>query len=195
VPRKPRVHGPKTLYHITVLATGHEALFLEDDDRLLLYRILEYAVQKHGWEIRAFVVMTTHFHLLVWTPEDDIARGMQLICGIYVQVSNKEHGRRGHLVCGRFGSVVVDRPGHALEVVRYIALNPVRAGICDRPEQWRWSSYPATLGLAAPPSFLEIGWVLGLFDRDLSIAARRLREFVEAALPAAAGVRPRPPRG
>jgi REP-associated tyrosine transposase len=190
VPRKPRVHGAETLYHVTVLATGFEALFLGDDDRLLLYRILEYAVEKHGWEIRAFVVMTTHLHLLVFTPEDDISRGMQLICGIYMQVFNKEHGRRGHLVRGRFGSVVVERPGHALEVSRYIALNPVRGGICERPEQWRWSSYPATIGLALPPPFLEPGWVLGLFAEDERVAARRFREFVEAALPEGVGVRP-----
>jgi len=180
---------------VFVLGTGGDALFRGDEDRLLLYRIIEYTVQKHGWEIRAFVVMTTHFHLLVWTPKDDISRGMQLICGIYAQQFNKQHGRRGHLVCGRFGSVVVERPGHALEVCRYIALNPVRGGICERPEQWRWSSYSATIGLALPPPFLEIGWVLGLFDADPQAAARRFREFVEAALSQAAGVRPLTPGG
>ena len=153
-------------------------------------RLFEYTVQRHGWLIHAYAQLTTHFHLLVWTPEDNLSCGMQLLCGIYAQVFNREHARKGHLVTGRFMSVVVERPGHALEVCRYIALNPVRAGLCRSPEEWIWSSYRATVGLASSPSFLERDWLLGLFDRDPLVAVERLRAFVDAG---AAGVRPLQP--
>lgn len=149
-----------------------------------MYRIFEYTLRKHAWEIRAHVLMTTHVHLLVWTRDDDISRGMQLVLGIYAQAFNREHGREGHLVKGRFWSKVVDRVGYALEVCRYIALNPVRAGLVERPEQWRWSSYAATIGHAPCPNFLSPGWVLSLFSDDSTTAAARFKAFVDAALPA-----------
>lgn len=193
MPRTPRVHGSKTLYHVSVVATGFEAVFLDNDDRECFLRILGYAIKKHGWLVRAYVLMTTHYHLLVWTPDDNLSRGMQLLSGFYAQLFNKRHGRPGHLVRGRFSSKVVERPGHALEVCRYIVLNPVRAGLCSRPEDWWWSSYRATIGLAPCPPYLDAGWVQALFHRDSRVGARLLRRFVEAALPSdsdGGGVRP-----
>lgn len=160
-------------------------MFLDHEDYLRMYRILEYTVRKHGWEIRAFVLMTTHLHLLVWTPLDDVSRGMQRLLGIYAQAFNKEHARSGHLVGARFWSTVVERPGHALEVCRYIALNPVRAGLVERPQDWRWSSYAATIGKARCPQFLAPNWVLELFDDDPFKAAIAYKAFVDAAIPAA----------
>jgi hypothetical protein len=128
--------------------------------------------------------MTTHAHLLVWTPLDDLSRGMQLLLGIYAQTFNKEHARKGHLVGARFWSTVVERPGHALEVSRYIALNPVRAGLVERPGDWRWGSYAATIGNAPCPQFLAPNWVLELFDDDPFRAATAYKAFVDAAIPA-----------
>ena len=193
MPRKPRVHGPNTTYHVTVVATGGAPFFTCADDRLMMYRVFDYVNGKLDVEVRAFVLMTTHLHFIVWTAEDEISRFVQLVTGIYCQAFNREHGRKGHLVTGRFWSKVIDKPGQAVETFRYIVMNPVRAGIVERPEDWRWSSYRATIKLEAGPAFLDTSWILDHFDDDPFTAAERVKAFIDATVLAeleAPGVRP-----
>jgi len=83
-----------------------------------------------------------------------------------------------HPLQGRFKSVLVEKESHLLEVVRYVALNPVRAKMVRSAKDWKWSSYRATAGLADTPSFLTTEWVLSQFDRDLSRAQKAYRTFV-----------------
>lgn len=104
---------------------------------------------------------------------------MQRLNGRYAQGFNDRYLDFGHVFSGRYYSVLVESEGHLLELVRYLALNPVRAAICRTPHSWRWSSYPAALGLRPAPGFLTVDWVLGLFGQDLERARKRLREFVE----------------
>jgi putative transposase len=178
MPRPPRTSDADTLYHVWVRATGGGALFVDCDDRQRLLRILKYTCEKHGWLVYAYAQLTTHHHMLVWTPEDDLSRGMQLLSGVYAQTFNRERGRFGHLVSARFSSKIVETEAQAKELCRYIVLNPVRAGMCERPHQWPWSSYRATLGLAPAPAWLHTDWVLRLFGRDVD----EFRLFVDAAL-------------
>ena len=122
--------------------------------------------------------MDTHYHLLVETPDPNISAGMHRLNSAYVHWFNDVHEVEGHLFERRFRSILVKSQGHALRVTRYIPLNPVRAGLCDRPEQYRWSSYAATIGRADRPECLRDEWVLALFDDDLGRARELYREFV-----------------
>jgi REP-associated tyrosine transposase len=178
MPRPPRTTDADTLYHVWVRATGGGPLFVHSDDRQRLLRILKYTCEKHGWLVYAYAQLTTHHHMLVWTPEDDLSRGMQLLSGVYAQTFNRERGRFGHLVSARFSSKIVETEAQAKELCRYIVLNPVRAGMCERPEQWPWSSYRATLRLAPAPAWLHTDWVVRLFGRDVD----EFRLFVDAVL-------------
>ena len=127
--------------------------------------------------------MTTHFHLVVNTPRANLGRGMQHLNGMYAaQDFNRRHGRKGHLFDGRYGAVRIDRQSHLFEAIRYVALNPVRAGLCEAAEEWIWSSYAASVGLAASPSFLSIDGVLELFASDTEAARTRLRAFVQPSV-------------
>jgi len=118
---------------------------------------------------------------MVETPEPTLAAGMHRLNGMYGQAFNRRHGRSGHLFADRYYSVLVRKESHALELVRYIALNPVRAGLCVAADTWFWSSYPATVGASEPPSFLESDQVLRWFSRKRSVGVQRLRQFVEGA--------------
>ena len=182
------------MYHVTIVAAGGAPLLRDVEDRLCMYRVLNYAVEKLDVDIRSHVFMKTHLHFLVWTAEDEISKFIQLVSGIYCQAFNRRHARKGHVVTGRFWSKVVDKPGQTLETVRYIVMNPVRAGVVGRPEQWRWGSYRATLGLDPAPAFLNASWPLRLFDDDPYTAARLFKAFVDATVEAerpSSGVRPR----
>jgi hypothetical protein len=127
--------------------------------------------------------MDTHFHLIVHTPEPTLSRGMQHLCGSYAQWFNWKYGRRGHLFARRFGSVHIRTNAHLLEAHRYVALNPVRAGLRKRPEEWRWGSFRALAGLEAAPGFLDTNRVLTLFAMRRRAAQPAFRRFVEAGDP------------
>ena len=125
--------------------------------------------------------MTTHYHLLVTTPEPTIAEGMQSLNSRYAEYFNRRHHVRGHLFRGRHGAVVVEGETHFLSEYRYIARNPVRAGICTDAEYWPWSSYRATLGLERHPDLLTSEPTLLLFSNSRDEARRQLRRFVSDA--------------
>jgi putative transposase len=107
--------------------------------------------------------MDTHYHLLLETPKANLPEGMQWLNGTYGTRFNSAHDRSGHVFQGRYDARVIRSHAHALEVSRYIPLNPVRAGSCIDPSHWAWSSFRAMIGTAPVPSFLWTGSVLGWF--------------------------------
>ena len=125
--------------------------------------------------------MGNHFHLIVHTPEPNLSRGMQHLCGVYAKWFNWKYARRGHLFGRRFGSAHVVTDPHLLEAHRYVALNPVRAGLCRTPESWRWGSFRALSGLERPPDFLDVQGVLALFATRPAKAQLKFRTFVATA--------------
>jgi hypothetical protein len=126
--------------------------------------------------------MGNHYHLLIETPEGDLSVGMSQLNGVYTQAFNRAHHRDGHVLKGRFAAVLVEKESHLLELCRYVVLNPVRAAMVERPEQYRWSSYLPTLGKAARPALLTTDWLLGNFSTELQESRRRYRQFVQAGV-------------
>jgi REP element-mobilizing transposase RayT len=120
-------------------------------------------VETYDWLCKSYCLMGTHYHLVVQTPDANLSEGMQLLNGRYAQRFNGRHGRRGHLFGERFYSVHVESDSHLFAALRYVARNPVEAGLCAAPEGWRWSSFRATAGLEPAPRFLDLDGVLGLF--------------------------------
>ena len=183
MPRPLRTDIPGATHHIAALAVEKELVFREPADRRRLLALFEAIADLYEWNCGAFVLMGTHFHLIVHTPKPNLSRGMQHLCGVYAQWFNWKYGRRGHLFGRRFGSVHIVTNAHLLEAHRYVALNPVRAGLCKRPESWRWGSFRALAGLEAGPPFLDIDSVLDLFAIRREVAQSAFRRFVEAGSP------------
>jgi putative transposase len=165
------------------MLAARDGVYYEDAEDMLRYlRILGYVVETHGWQLHMYCLMTTHWHLVLTTPEANIARGMHVLNGFYAKTFNKRHGHKGHLKASRYGSELIETEAHAFRVASYVPLNPVRAGICARPEQWPWSSYAATLGLRRRPRFLDDAWLLGLFGDDPIAARFAYQGHVESAM-------------
>lgn len=179
MPRPLRLLAPEVLYHVVGQATGTDRLFVSAVDYRHFLSLLERVALRFRWRCFSYCLIGTHYHLMVETPEPSLARGMHRLNGMYAQAFNRRHGRSGHLFGDRYYSIQVEGEGHGLELVRYIALNPVRAGLCPSPERWPWSSYAATIGNATPPVFLESEEVLRWFSPRREAAIRRLRAFVE----------------
>lgn len=153
-------------------------LFRDDDDRRRFLKLLANLVARRDWTCHGFCLMTTHYHLLVRTPDADLARGMQRLNSCYAQDFNRRHGETGHRFERRYHSVLVETDSHALELLRYFALNPVRAGACLSPADWRWSSYAAVIGRVPAPPFLAVDWALAYFGANRDRARTRFEEFV-----------------
>ena len=181
MPRPLRTDVSDATHHIAALAVEKERIFREPADRRRLMALLGAIVDLYEWNCRAFCLMGTHFHLIVHTPQPNLSRGMQHLCGIYAQWFNWKYGRRGHLFGRRFGSVHIVNDEHLVEAHRYVALNPVRAGVCARPESWRWGSFRSLAGLENPPPFLDVTGTLGLFAQRRTLAQQAFIRFVNAA--------------
>jgi putative transposase len=83
--------------------------------------------------------MTTHYHVIVETPEANLAVGMQHLNGFYAQRFNERHRRTGHLFQGRYGATLMQSDDHLEATLQYVLMNPVRAGLCDRADDWPWN--------------------------------------------------------
>ena len=153
----------------------------------MLLSLIEFVVIEYEWVCTAYCLMTTHYHLVVETPKGDLQVGMHRLNGTYAQYFNRRHRRKGHLFGDRYFSRLIERDEHALEAPRYVDLNPVRAGLCASPAEWKWSSYRALVGLAPAPPWLAVKEALAVFGsyENLELAQRRYARFVADALPIA----------
>jgi hypothetical protein len=105
---------------------------------------------------------------------------MRHLNGVYTQALNRRHMRVGHVLQGRFKSIVIEKESHLLELARYVVLNPVRAKMVRSAKDWPWSSYRVTAGLEKAPGFLAVDWILGQFDKNRARAEKAYRDFVKA---------------
>ena len=175
-----RIEFPHALYHVTSRGNERRPIFRSDRDRKTFLHLLGTAAVRFGWSVTAYVLMTNHIHLVIQTPEPNLSRGMQWLNGSYAGWFNRVHNRCGHLFQGRFHAVLVEKEGYFPEVLRYVVLNPVRAKMVERPEDYRWSSYRATAGLAPAPEWLDVTSALRLFGDDALDAHAQYRSFVTA---------------
>jgi REP element-mobilizing transposase RayT len=177
MPRAPRIQFEGGLYHLTSRGVRRLSLFADHDDRRTYLTFLGGALGRFGWLVHSYCLMPNHVHLLVETSHPNLSEGVQWLHGRYAQHVNHRHLYDGHAFDRRFHSRLVERESHLLEAVRYISLNPVRAGLCTRPEAFEWSSYRELLGLV-PPALTSLDRVLGFFADDRELARRRLAAFV-----------------
>ncbi|MFN0317886.1 MAG: transposase [Burkholderiales bacterium] len=176
-----RLEFPGACYHLTARGDRQEPIFEDDTDRLVFLDLLAKEVLQQGWILYGFCLMGNHYHLLLETPQPNLVRGMRRLNGVYTQAFNRRHGRVGHVLQGRYKSIVVEKDTHLLELCRYVVLNPVRAGMVPSVAQWHWSSYLATAGRIECPSWLAANAVLALFDPPTQ-ASRAYERFVAEGL-------------
>jgi putative transposase len=179
MPRKPREDVADGVHHVYSRGNAHQLIYIDDFDRGSYLRLLGHVVVTKRWRCLAYCLMDNHVHLLVETPDPNLGSGMQLLHGLYAQTFNKRHKRVGHLFQGRFGSVrMLDQP-QLWNAVGYIARNPVDAGACNHPADWRWSSHAATLARHhARPSWLDVPRLLEHFDSVGGEPCERYDELV-----------------
>ncbi|WP_304054802.1 transposase [Nitrosomonas communis] len=142
--------------------------------------MLQNTVNRYDWYCHAYCLMDNHYHLLIETNSPTLSKGMKYLNGTYTQYFNRQHQRVGHVFQGRFKAILMQKDAYLLELARYIALNPVRAQMVRSAKEWRWSSYRATTGYEENAACLTTEWILAGFDKKMSVAQQRCRNFVKA---------------
>ncbi len=140
--RRLRIQYPNAVYHVMARGNGRQDIVADDGDRGRLLVCLERAVNRSGWVLYAFVVLTNHLHLVLKTPRPNLAKGMQLFLSSYANGWARRHQHSGHLFQGRYRTELVEDETYLWVLTRYVHLNPVRAGLAAQPDAWRWSSCP-----------------------------------------------------
>lgn len=174
-----RIGDPECFHH--VVSRGNKGLhvFRDDDDRLTFLALVARVCERHGWQCHAYCLLGTHYHLLIELREPTLSRGMHLLNGSAARIYNAKYGAAGHVFERRFNDTPVETEAHMLSAARYIELNPVRAGICVRPGDWRWSSFRANVGDALRPPFLSLTVAQALASR-LDVGRAAWRGYVES---------------
>ena len=164
---------------MTSRGCAKRAIYLSDFDRLAFESMLAEVIERFEWTCESFTLMTTHYHLQLQTAHANLATGMQRLNGRFGAYFNRRHGSEGHLFFRRYHSEVIRTEAHHLAVSRYIAMNPVRAGLCARPADWQWSTYGETIGRRFPRPYVSSDALLRIFGEDRSLARARYQLFVE----------------
>ena len=177
MPRKPRLHVPGALYHVTLRGNNRQAIYFTDADRHRWMKLLGEGTHRYRCRVHAYCWMTNHVHLAVQISDVPLDRLMHWLALSYSRQTNQRLKRTGHLFERRYAPKLVDADSYLLELVRYIHRNPVEASIVADPRQYRWSSHRAYLG-GHCPRWLTVSWVLSCFSADLRAARRAYAAFM-----------------
>jgi len=156
-------------------------IFVDDADRSRFLGFIEELVGKTGTRIPAWSLIDNHFHLLILSGPQGLASFMRKLMTRYAVYFNRRHQRTGHLFQNRYKSVLCEEDPYFLELVRYIHLNPLRAGIVaslDELDRYPWCGHSAIIGRTVR-AWQDPAYVLGNFSNDVAEAIRLYRAFVD----------------
>ncbi len=191
MPRAARIDIPGLLQHVIVRGIERRPIYLDDHDREDFLTRLSSLLQETEAICYAWVLLDNHFHLLVKPKTYTLASLMRRLLSGYAVTFNHRHNRSGHLFQNRYKSIVCDENPYLLELIRYIHLNPIRAGIIKAFEclpDYPWSGHRELLG-KSPFRLIDTAFVLSLFDQRHDIAQARYTDFLADGLESPKGVK------
>lgn len=175
--RKQRIHKSKAFYHVMLRGNNGQDIFFSNQDRCRFCLLIQQGIERFGHQIHGFCLMNNHIHLVVQPSETSLSHIMHHLSFRYARYFNRMYSRIGHLFQGRFKSILVDAENYLTELVRYIHLNPVRAGMVSLPIEYNWSGHKAYMGLV-DISWLAQDWILRKFHAYRDPARKLYSEYI-----------------
>ena len=184
MPRKARLDAPGTLHHVMMRGTEGKSIFREDKDHQNFLSRLAQISEDTEARILAWTPMSNHVHLLMFSGSQGISKFMRRLLTGYAVWYNRNYHRTGHLFENRYKSIVCEEEAYLLELVRYIHLNPLRAGIVKNMEEldrYLWSGHGVLIG-SSRNDWQERDYVLRQFSETKGKAVRAYRRFMEEGI-------------
>lgn len=181
MPRSPRYNAPGAIHHVMLRGNQGRPIFYSDADRVQCCLLIQEGIERFGHRIHGYCLMSNHIHLAWQQGNEELSTAVQNFAFRYAQRINRFRKEVGHVFQGRFKSILVNKEGYLTKLVRYIHLNPVRARMVKKPEDYKWSGHNAYLG-TNPVVWLEHDYILKQFSDDRSTAAQRYKQFVHAGI-------------
>ncbi len=179
MPRNARLRSKSGLYHVVMRGIDRQNIFYNDVDYQHFIDTLGKVKTEDRFELYGYCLMSNHVHLLIYEKSEEIPQIMKRIVTSYAWWFNMKYERSGHVFQGRYGSECVEDDRYLLTVIRYIHQNPVKAGMVDTAEDYRWSSIRAYYsGREYQSSLTDIDFILEIFAPDKTEAISRFREHM-----------------
>lgn len=175
--KRPRILFPGAFYHVYNRGNDRHPVFRDDEDRMKYIWYLTRYAREMSVMLKTYCLLTNHFHLFIQTLLANLPRFMHRLHSAYAMWYNKKRGRTGHLYTSRYQASLVQEGNYALELSRYIHLNPVKANLVNLPEEWAWSGYGHYSGMKQIP-FLDSTMILDQFGPDRGAQRSAYRRFV-----------------
>ncbi len=181
MPRPPRESPPGSIHHVMARGNWGQDIFKSPGDWPVFLHILAKTKRIYPFELFAYCLMSNHVHLLVRIQNISLSRIMHRMLTIYARYINRHAERSGHLFQDRFKSVLCRSDAQFLGLLRYIHLNPVKAGLVELPERWPWSGHGEYLGMPGS-DIVDWAFPLTLFDPEVKLARAAYERFVLAEM-------------
>jgi len=181
MPRKPRIHYPGAVYHVMLRGNGGQDIFFDTADRSKFLLILQQGMQRYHHRVHSYCLMTNHVHLALQVMDIPLSKIMQNLSFRYTQYINRKKKQTGHLFQGRFKALLIDKDNYLLELIRYIHLNPIRAGMVIDLNDYLWSSHHCFADDLRTP-WLTTDWALSQLAADSDKAQQLYRNFMHDGL-------------
>ena len=178
-----RIQYPDAWYHVMNRGRRGEKIFETKEDYWSFVDLLEKLDEVFNVRIAAYCLISTHYHLLVQTPDANLSRSMRHLNGVYTRRYNKRCSCDGRLFIGRYKSIVVESDSYALELVRYIHRNPLEAGFVDNLQKYQWSTHKMYLSDSKKWKWLHKDYILKLFSKSKPESNRLYKQFVHKKTP------------
>jgi REP-associated tyrosine transposase len=170
-----RIEVAGGVHHVTAKCPSGRLLFRDVADGLRYLALLEAEVEKRAWELLTYCLMPNHLHLLLLTAQTNLGLGIKSMHERFAQEVNRRYGEWGHLFGRRYHNKIVESDAHLFGCLRYIARNPVEAGLTATAAEWRWSAHRTLAGLREPEPFVAVEHTLAYLQPDPVVARRDYR--------------------
>lgn len=181
MPRKPRIEFPGALYHVIARGNHQNQIFLMPKDYQKYLSLVRRYKERYDFQLYAYALMSNHLHLLIETADAPLSKIMQGLQQTYTQFFNWKYGKVGHLFQGRYKAIICQKDVYLLELIRYIHLNPIRAGVAKSLANYPWTSYSYYLKDTGD-KIIDTDFVLRQFGNDKKTARRHYQQFIRAGI-------------
>ena len=166
MPRPLRLQFNGAWYHVMNRGAAQKLIYKNNQHRNIFLNLLREIHLYYHIEIHAYCLMDNHYHLLLHTPQGNLSLGMKHLNGIYTQQFNRDEKIDGPLFRGRYRAILIENDPYLLQVSRYIHLNPLEAGLVEKPENYQWSSYKDYIATSSLTPWAITDFIKGMISND-----------------------------